>query len=96
MAVDEKSLMNLQTGWIKWQSVKVILETERLLICEVNVENVSEYCPSGIVKVTLGGKESIEEVFKFELKPLSTENIALRKDLPLACDKIIDVIIDEE
>lgn len=96
MTLDEKSLIDLQTGWIKWHSVGVILKHERLLICKANVENVSQYSPSGIVKVMLGEGECIETTFKFWLKPMSTENITLRKDLPLACDKIIDVIIDEE
>jgi len=96
MAFDKKSLIDFQTGWIKWQSVEVILETERILVCKANVENVSKDYPLGIVKVTLRGKESIEEVFKFGLNPLSSENITLRKGLPLTCDKIIDVIVDEE
>lgn len=96
MTLDEKSLIDLQTGWIKWHSVGVILENEMLLICIANVENVSQHSPSGIVKVTLGERERIETTFKFWLKPSSSETLKLTKHLPVDCNKIIDMIVDEE
>jgi hypothetical protein len=96
MALDEKSEIDLQTGWIKWRTVKVILQTPRLLICEVNVENLSKYTPSGIVKVTLGEKELTKTTFKFWLKPSSIENLRLSKDLSIECTKIVNIIVDEE
>lgn len=90
-----KIIENIQTGWVKWQKVKVSIE-DKQLICESNVENLSEKRPTCIVYIQLKNKELEKIELRFYLEPNKSETVTLTKDLPHKYNSIESIEVDEE
>ncbi|MFA7419578.1 MAG: hypothetical protein WCZ90_07815 [Melioribacteraceae bacterium] len=91
-----KELFNQQTGWIKWEKVKIYVDVGNRLTCEVAAENLTENRATCLVYVQLRNKTIDKYVFKFYLESKKNEIVNLNQVLNKEYSEIYSIEVDEE
>ncbi len=94
--IDQMIKEKFGTGWVKWEYVKVTLETPRSLSCEAAVVNLTENTPACLVIADLEGEGPQRVTLKFWLGPGKSELVKLSQELSGEFTRILDISVDEE
>jgi hypothetical protein len=92
----EKQILNRQTGWIRWRRVRVSLENQNKLICEADVENMTDHYAECIIYIQLQNDYPERIEMRFHLTPQKSETLVLKKDLVSKYSGIYAIEVDEE
>lgn len=93
---ETNSIENMQTGWVIWHYVRIVVEDSSLLTCQASVTNTSPHNPLCIVNVAVAGRPQHKVEFRFWIQPNRSEVVQLARRLTGPEVRVVSIDVDEE